>query len=72
MSKPSKNNRPSHSVYMVDGDGEKAMWTEIGALWAHDDGKGFNLNLRAVPLEGRLVIRERKPKGQAATGEAGQ
>ena len=72
MSKPAKSNRPSHSVYMVDGEGEKALWTEIGAMWAHEDGNGFNLTLRAMPLEGRLVVRVRKPKAEQADGEAGR
>jgi hypothetical protein len=55
-------NRPSHTAYIVDGEGEKAVWTEIGALWAHEDGKGFNLNLKALPFNGKLVIRQRKER----------
>lgn len=58
------SNRPSHVVSIVDGEGENATWTEIGALWPHKDGNGFNLNLIAVPVTGRLVIRIRKDKSE--------
>ncbi len=65
--KTNSNKRPTHSVYMVEGEGEAAIWTEIGALWPHEDGKGFNLNVKAIPLGGRLVIRQRKA---ASEGDA--
>ena len=58
--KKTTTKRPSHSAYVIEGEGEKATWTEIGALWGHDDGKGYNLVLKALPLTGRLVIRERR------------
>lgn len=53
---------PTHGVYVVEGEGEKAFWTKIGAAWPHNDGEGFNINLSAVPLNGRLVIRTMKEK----------
>jgi hypothetical protein len=69
MSQRKTNNRPSHAVYIVEGEGESAFWTKIGSAWQHDDGDGFNISLAAVPLTGRLVIRKRQPKSQ---GEAGR
>ena len=54
--------RPTHTAYMVDGEGKDATWTELGALWAHEDGQGFNLTLKALPISGRVVIRQRKAK----------
>ncbi|AMY00717.1 hypothetical protein AB0V79_27065 [Mesorhizobium ciceri] len=62
MTKTTTTKRPTHTVFVVEGEGDKTTWTEIGALWSHDDRKGFNLNLKALPLSGRLVIRERKAK----------
>ncbi|RWC46081.1 MAG: hypothetical protein EOS55_18190 [Mesorhizobium sp.] len=53
---------PSHGVFVVDGEGEKAFWTRVGAAWAHQDGQGFNVALTAVPLSGRLVLRVRNEK----------
>lgn len=54
--------QPTHRLYIVLGEGEKAVWRPIGAGWSHGDGKGFNLNVEALPLQGRLVLREVKPK----------
>ena len=62
MTKPAPSKKPSHTAYVVDGEGDSATWTEIGALWPHEDGKGFNLNLKALPLGGRVVIRQRKAR----------
>ena len=50
-------NRPSHSVYVVRGDGEHARWTRIGAAWPNKDNLGFSLALDAAPIGGRVVIR---------------
>ena len=49
---------PTHRVYTVRGEGEDAFWTRIGSAWPHKDGKGFNLQLDALPVDGRLVLRE--------------
>jgi hypothetical protein len=31
-------------------------WTKIGAAFPHKEGIGFSIELKAVPLDGRLVI----------------
>jgi hypothetical protein len=67
MKNPTKN-RPSHAVYVVEGEGESAFWTKIGSAWVHEDGEGFNLSLIAVPLTGRLVIRKKSQKDQPEAG----
>ncbi|CAM5368241.1 hypothetical protein ATER59S_01527 [Aquamicrobium terrae] len=57
--------QPSHDVYSVEGDGaDKSFWTRIGSAWPHTDGKGVNLTLTAIPLNGRIVLRMRKEAGQ--------
>lgn len=66
--KPNRN-RPSHAVYIVEGEGESAFWTKIGSAWAHEDNDGFNVQLIAIPAAGRLVIRKRQPKQQGGQGE---
>ncbi|RIK71141.1 MAG: hypothetical protein DCC66_02965 [Planctomycetota bacterium] len=49
---------PSHVAYQVrDREGQKGFWTRIGTAWAHADGKGFNIQLEAAPLDGRVVLR---------------
>lgn len=52
--------KPDHAVYVVEGEGDKAHWTKIGAAWSHNDGDGLNIQLTALPLNGRLIVR--KPK----------
>jgi hypothetical protein len=51
-------NRPSFIAYAVRqrNDGEKAVWTAIGVAWPHKKDVGFNIELEAMPLEGRIVL----------------
>ena len=69
MKKTQRSSRPTHSVFVVEGEGESAFWTKIGSAWQHEDGEGLNLQLLAVPLGGRLVIRKPKPQAQGGAGE---
>lgn len=51
-------NSPSHLAYQVrDREGEKGIFTRIGAAWPHKDGKGLSIQLDAVPLDGRISLR---------------
>ena len=57
--------RPALKLYAVtkpkSGDG-KGFWQEIGAAWAHEDGKGFSLKMDFMPIAGQeLVLREPLP-----------
>jgi hypothetical protein len=54
------------SAYAVqDGrKGQKSYWTRIGRLFPHDDGKGHDLLLNALPVNGRIVIRLEEPRDQ--------
>ena len=60
MIKTETPTRPTHRVYAVKKFGDdKSHWTEIGAAWAHQDGKGFSVKLDFIPLNGaEIVIRE--------------
>ena len=58
MSNSNSSKAPSHIAYQVrEGSGDKGFWTRIGAAWQHKDGKGFNLQLECVPLDGRVQLR---------------
>ncbi len=47
-------------------DGREAeYWTKIGVAFENRDGS-YNLELAAVPVSGRLQMREPNPKQQAA------
>jgi hypothetical protein len=50
---------PTHVAYQVRdrGEGKKGFWTRIGSAWAHGDGKGFNIQIETVPLDGRITLR---------------
>ena len=49
---------PSHIAYHVrNREGGKGFWRRIGSAWAHKDGNGFNIQIEAVPLDGRIVLR---------------
>jgi len=57
-------NPPTYIAYHVKdttaGDtGEKrGVWIKVGAAWPNKDGRGFNIILDVVPLDGRLILRE--------------
>jgi hypothetical protein len=50
--------RPTHRLYTVKGEGDIARWIEIGASWTNRDGQGFTLIFDALPIDGRVVMRE--------------
>jgi len=51
-------NAPTHAAYQVrDRGAKKSFWTRIGSAWPHADGKGFSIQLDAVPLDGRVSLR---------------
>jgi hypothetical protein len=53
---PSK--APSHVAYQVrSSEGQKSIWTRIGGAWPHADGQGFNIQLDALPIDGRVTLR---------------
>jgi hypothetical protein len=55
---PATSKAPSHTAYMVRDTGSgKSFWTRIGSAWAHKDGKGFNLQIETMPLDGRITLR---------------
>jgi hypothetical protein len=49
-----------------DGAGtEKASWTRVGVAFAHKDGNGLNVELRAIPVSGKLVIRRHEGRSKS-------
>jgi hypothetical protein len=41
---------------------DASQWNKIGAVFAHQDGKGFDVVLDALPVDGRVVLRLNEPK----------
>ena len=68
--------KPTHLAYSVRDftktTGEaKSSWNKIGAGFIHKDGKGFDIVLDALPVNGRVVLRlnVEKPKGEKGEEE---
>jgi hypothetical protein len=58
---------PSHIAYVVsdppEGSDRKATWREIGVIWPHRNGTGFDLVVHdQISVSGRIVCTERKEK----------
>ncbi len=65
MTTETTNSLPTHRVFAVTKNGKKKFWQPIGALWAHKDGKGFNLQLDYLPLnDAEIVAREPRDDSQ--------
>ncbi len=66
---PAVNGSDRYDVLVVekyeDHEGtEKANWTRIGVAWPHKDGNGLNVELKAIPVSGKLVIRRHDAKAR--------
>ena len=63
--------KPVYRAYVVeDIDEDTNFWTLVGSAFAHEDQKGFNVLLKALPVDGRLVLRrysERRAEEKTAT-----
>jgi hypothetical protein len=64
--------KPTHIAYVVkdpkEGTDKEAMWREVGAVWPHKNGKGFDVVIYdQVAVSGRIVCTERKDKAAEPT-----
>ncbi|MFO0812104.1 MAG: hypothetical protein U0796_02730 [Gemmatales bacterium] len=51
------NNSPTHIAYVVRKGNSKNFWDRIGVAWQHADGKGLNIQLVSLPVDGNLTVR---------------
>ncbi|MCI5076435.1 hypothetical protein [Oricola sp.] len=66
MAKSTTPRIPTHEVFHVVGEKDKARWTKIGVGWQHQDQDGLNLIINYTPLvEGRTVVRKIKAQQEA-------
>lgn len=40
----------------------RAEWLKVGAAFPNSDGKGFNVVLDLLPIDGKLTLRVHEPK----------
>jgi hypothetical protein len=51
--------QPTHRAYsVIKREGQDDFWLNLGLVFPHKDGGGFNIMLQAIPLHGMLVCRE--------------
>jgi hypothetical protein len=58
--------KPAFIAYHVRNRDDQAegFWTRVGIAFPNADGKGFNILLDVIPLDGRITLRvpSEKPK----------
>jgi hypothetical protein len=52
--------KPTHTAYIVidpkEGSEKKAKWVEVGAVWPHKKGEGFDVVIPpGLSVSGRIV-----------------
>jgi hypothetical protein len=61
--------KPTLIAYSIrEREGQKAVWTRIGAAWPHGTGNGLSIQLEALPIGDRIVLTE--PKADEAEAKA--
>jgi len=59
MAEREQPRQPTHRAYsVIKREGQDDYWLNIGLVFPHKDGGGFNLILQAFPLDGKIVVRE--------------
>jgi len=57
----SNTSKPDYIAYDVsEGKDKKSIWNAVGAAWTHNDNKGINIVLYAVPVSGKITLRTPK------------
>ncbi len=66
MAEKDQTRQPSHRAYsVIRREGQDDYWLNIGLVFPHKDGTGFNIMLQALPLDGKIVCREVTSEDQA-------
>jgi hypothetical protein len=61
------SSKPSHRAYVVTkpnaDDGQKGFWHEVGVVWPHKTGNGFDVVIHeGISVSGRIVCTAPKDK----------
>lgn len=75
MAEKDPTRQPSHRAYsVIHREGQDDYWLNIGLVFPHKDGTGFNIMLQALPLDGKVVCREvtADDEAEGTTPEKGQ
>jgi hypothetical protein len=70
MAEKEQPRQPTHRAYsVIRREGQDDFWLNIGLVFPHKDGSGFNIMLQAFPLDGKIVCREVTAEDQAEDTE---
>jgi hypothetical protein len=59
MAEKEQPKQPTHRAYsVIRREGQDDFWLNVGLVFPHKDGGGFNIMLQALPLDGKVVCRE--------------
>jgi hypothetical protein len=62
--------QPSFRAYtIIKREGQDDLWLAIGAAFMHQDGDGYNVVLQALPIDGKIVLRQPKDDQSAQPGQ---
>jgi hypothetical protein len=49
---------PTHRAFtVIRREGQDDFWLNLGLVFPHKDGGGFNIMLQALPIDGKIVCR---------------
>jgi hypothetical protein len=58
------SSKPTHRAYVVStpkNDDDKGYWREVGVIWPHKKGNGFDFDIyEGISVHGRVVCVEPK------------
>lgn len=70
MAEKNETKQPTHRAYsVIRREGQDDFWLNLGLVFPHKDGDGFNIMLQALPLDGKIVCREITEDDKAGTPE---
>ena len=65
--------QPTHRAFsVIRREGQDDFWLNVGLVFPHKEGNGFNLILQAFPLDGKVVCREIKDEDENDKAEPQQ
>ncbi len=58
------------TVREAQREGDKPFWIKIGSAWVNKDGASYSIFLDALPVNGKMQMREpqERPQGQQGGG----
>ncbi len=63
--------RPDQIAYTVRNEPDgKSYWNRVGVSWSHKDGKGSEVRLESIPVDGCITLRDQRDKAMQSYDDA--